>query len=189
MKELRLVFSLATVGFIVGVVIVASFEATKETIRKNKEEALQAAVFRVVPGAKRVEPWVGPDGKTYYIGYDEQGGVAGVAIEAAGQGFQDTIRILYGYSPKENAVVGMEVLESKETPGLGDKIGSDPQFQSNFDKLVVEREVVLVKHGEKKNPWEIEAITGATVSSRAITNILRESLARVLPILQGRFGP
>lgn len=189
MKELRLVFALATVGFIAGVAIVASFQATKETIRKNKEEALQAAVFRVVPGAAKIEPWVAPDGRTYFVCYDASGEVAGVAIEASGQGFQDTIRILYGYSPKENAIVGMEVLESKETPGLGDKIANDPQFQSNFDRLVVDREVVLVKHGEKKNPWEIEAITGATVSSRAITNLLRESLARVLPLLRERFRP
>ena len=44
-------------------------------------------------------------------------------------GYQDVIRILlYGYSPEHQAIVGMRVLESRETPGLGDKIEKDPAF-------------------------------------------------------------
>ena len=43
-------------------------------------------------------------------------------------GYQDTIRVIYAYSFADRAIVGMQVLESKETPGLGDKIEIDADF-------------------------------------------------------------
>jgi electron transport complex protein RnfG len=87
-------------------------------------------------------------------------------------------------------VVGFYVLESKETPGLGDKIEKDPTFLANFEDLDVslstdgqtlEQEVTMVKSGTKRNPWEIDAITGATISSRAITEIIGTSMAEMAP--------
>ncbi len=61
-----------------------------------------------------------------------EGRLVGVAMEAEGKGFQDTIRLIYGYSPDKQQVIGMEVLESKETPGLGDKIIKDEEFLDEF---------------------------------------------------------
>ena len=77
------------------------------------------------------------------------------------------------------------MLESKETPGLGDKIEKDENFLANFILLDVTltedlqglvNEVIPVKSGEKENPWEVDGITGATISSRAIANIINESM-------------
>ena len=48
--------------------------------------------------------------------------IVGLAVEAQGMGYQDVIRVIYGYSFEQDAIVGIRVLESKETPGLGDKI-------------------------------------------------------------------
>ena len=56
------------------------------------------------------EPEAG--GRYVYAGYDARNRLVGVALEAAGQGFQDTIRFIYGYSPEKQAVVGFVVLES-----------------------------------------------------------------------------
>jgi len=83
-------------------------------------------------------------------------------------------------------------LESKETPGLGDKIEKDETFLANFEQLDVsfneagdalKNPVTPVKSGEKTNPWEVDAITGATISSRAIGDILKESTARWVPLI------
>jgi electron transport complex protein RnfG len=113
-------------------------------------------------------------------------------MEAEGQGFQDVLRILYGYSPLCNCVVGMKVLESKETPGLGDKIEKDADFRANFEALdatlnaesgTMANPIELVKPGKKTDAWQVEAITGATISSRAIANILRESTAVTVPVI------
>ena len=113
-------------------------------------------------------------------------------MEASGQGFQDVLRLLYGYAPDRAAVVGMKVLESKETPGLGDKIEKDAAFKANFESLSVRLgpdarsiadPITLVKPGEKTEPWQVEAITGATISSRAVATILRESTGSRIPVV------
>jgi Na+-translocating ferredoxin:NAD+ oxidoreductase subunit G len=194
------------IGLICGVLLVGAFQLTKPIIERNKAEALARAIFQVLPEAAasktfvlrddgRFAPRVGkPAGQTIvYGGYDGDGRLVGVAIEAAGMGYQDTIRLLYGYSPEQNAIVGMKVLDSKETPGLGDKILFDPEFLANFVRLDVglsddgsqlSHAIASVKHGTKSQPWQIDAITGATVSSNAIANILNGSAARIVPAIR-----
>jgi len=100
------------------------------------------------------------------------------------------IGLIYGYSFAEDAIIGIQVLESKETPGLGDKIEVDPEFLANFERLDVSlrddnselaNPIVPVKHGEKSSPWEVDGITGATISSVAIARILNESAQYWVP--------
>ena len=118
-----------------------------------------------------------------------------IALEAAKMGYQDTIRVLYGVSLERQAVIGMAVLASLETPGLGDKIETDPTFRANFEALdvrldaagdAVANPIVFVKSGEKTDPWQVDGITGATISSRAIAEMLAESTAFWMPRLQGQ---
>lgn len=203
-SSLRMIVTMGAIGLIAGVLIVFTYQLTFPVIEHNKAVALERAIFEVVPGAKNKETFeldgdvlrplpAGEDAVTkYYACYGADGKLVGVAIEASGQGFQDVIRLLYGYSPRCNCVVGMKVLESKETPGLGDKIMKDPDFKANFEALDVTAStngtglahpIELAKHGEKTDPWQVEAITGATISSRAVTTILRESTSRAVPII------
>ncbi len=185
--------ALVGVGVACALLIVSVYELTGPIIAKNRAEALQKAIFLVVPGAASTQAYVstdsgfdvaGPDtaGEKIYAAFDEQGALLGLAIPAAGMGYADVIEILYGYSPDKDAVVGMAVLASKETPGLGDKIAKDPVFLKNFERLEVvldgdkpKNPIVAVKAGQKTNPWEVDGITGATISSVAIADILRES--------------
>ena len=104
----------------------------------------------------------------------------GYALTADGPGFQDTIGLLYGYLPDKRVIVGMEVLESRETPGLGDKIYKDADFKANFIELAVDPTIILVKKskGKKSAPNEVDAISGATISSKAVVRILNESVAK-----------
>ena len=68
----------------------------------------------------------------------------------------------------------MKVLESRETPGLGDKIYKDAKFVAEFRELVVDPVIELIKgHGERAN--QVDAITGATISSRAVVKILNQT--------------
>ena len=71
----------------------------------------------------------------------------------------------------------MRVIESNEPPGLGDKISKDPAFARNFDEIAVEPTIVAVKTGAKRLPHEVDAITGATISSKAVVRILNGSFA------------
>ena len=188
-SSLRLVLTLAIAGLVSGVAIIGIYESTLPTITANKARELREAVFKVLPGVSQMQALVYRDSEVVvvekpdkdepviYGGYDEQGDFVGYAMPAAGPGFQDTIAILYGYNPAEKIVVGMEVLESRETPGLGDKIYKDAVFVAGFSALSVEPEIFAVKKGTKSQPNEIDAITGATISSKAVVRIINEAHA------------
>lgn len=196
------------VGIFCGLGIVSVFLATRDTIERNRAEALAAAIFQVLPGARSHETFVwleegrfvpldaqAAEGDRVYAAYDDEGGLVGVAIEDAGMGYQDVIRLLYGVSLEGPTIVGMAVLESRETPGLGDRIETDPGFRANFDALDVAlapdgsrlaHPITAVKQGEKQEPWEIDGITGATISSEAVADILGRSAGQWIPRLHDR---
>jgi electron transport complex protein RnfG len=188
-SSLRLVMTLALAGLVSGVAIIGIYEATLPTITANKARELREAVFKVLPGVSRMQALVYRDGRimavpepdkgepVVYGGYDEQGDFVGYAMPGAGPGFQDTIALLYGYLPREKQIVGMEILESRETPGLGDKIYKDAAFVAEFSALAVEPAVVAVKKGTGTQPNQVDAITGATISSKAVVRIINETHA------------
>ncbi len=198
--------SMVGIGLLCGLIIVTVFQLTRPVIERNKAEALQRAIFRVLPdanssvtfrlnGEDRFEILHGePRGeRLVYAGYDEQQRLVGLAVEASGMGYQDEIRLLYGYSFDRDAIVGIQVLESRETPGLGDKIEKDEEFLENFHRLEVSltddlariiHPIEPVKHGKKEHPWQVDAITGATISSNAIANMLAVSSSFWVPRIQ-----
>ena len=202
-RSMAMLRTLVGVAAVAGTLIVVVFQLTLPIIKAKKAEALRRAVFEVIPGARKVvtfrleedgslAPLTGEDERAikYYAGYGEDNQLIGVAIEAQGQGYQDVIKVLYGYKPGEQQIIGMKVLESKETPGLGDRIGKDRGFLANFDKLTarltqdgtkLEHAFEVVKPGAKKNPWQIDGITGATISSKAVGKLLNDSAPRRLP--------
>jgi electron transport complex protein RnfG len=203
-SSFRMILTMGGIGLFAGILIVLTFQMTFPIIKVNKTRYLESAIFEVVPGASEKATFKLVDGMLervsgeddtavkYYACYDESRRLVGVAVEAAGQGFQDVVRVLYGYSPQCDCIVGLKVLESKETPGLGTKIETDPEFRSNFEALDVRLDtdrtgilnpVEMVKHGKKTDAWQVEAITGATISSRAIAKILRESSAVAVPLI------
>lgn len=206
-----MVRTLAGVAVISGLLIVVVFQLTLPTILANRARALKEAVYTVLPGAVSVRNFAQrPDGSVipldgegegnakvkgerFYAGFGKDGELTGVAIEAQGQGFQDVIKVLYGYDPERKSIVGMKVLESKETPGLGDKISKDPVFLEQVSDLDVSLDekgedllhpIVVRKGGTRSDRWQIDAITGATISSKAIGRLLGKSAARRLPVLR-----
>jgi electron transport complex protein RnfG len=179
----RLIAALGIAGLISGVILVGIYEITKPVIADNQARALERAVLQVLPGTERIVPMAAKDGSLapmpagsrgdVFAGYGGAGDLVGFAIPAAGPGFMDTVGILYGYDPTRRVIVGMKVLESRETPGLGDKIEKDAHFLSNFEALAVDPGLVAVKPGAKANPNEVDTISGATISSKAVIRILQ----------------
>ena len=173
----RMVATLAIAGLISGAALSAVYQVTDPIIKRNQAEALRRAVFVVVPGAATMQEvqLTNADGenKTVYASYDGAGAFLGYAIEGEASGFADTITLLYGYDPARQRVIGMEVLDSLETPGLGDKIKREknPEFPAQFENLAIEPTIVVVKDGKDQDN-EIDAITGATISSKAVVNAI-----------------
>ncbi|MBD0401761.1 FMN-binding protein [Flammeovirga sp. EKP202] len=202
----KMLTAMVGIGALCALLIVLTYEGTAERIAFLKQEALQNAIFKVLPGIEKTRAFYldkeghfkplaenQKEATVVYAGFTGQGELAGLAIQGAGQGYADVIKVLYGYNPQKEEIVGFYVLESKETPGLGDKIEKDEIFLANFkamdvklnaDKSQLVNSVTTVKSGEKNNLWEVDGITGATISSRAIGNILNESTSEMLPIIQ-----
>jgi electron transport complex protein RnfG len=85
---------------------------------------------------------------------------------------------------KNRLITGFGLVSMRETPGIGDKIITDAAFLKNFEALdatlaadmkSLAHAVKVVKHGSKQNPWEIDAIAGATVTSKAVGKGINDS--------------
>ncbi len=206
----KMITVMGGIGLIAGILIVFTFQTTLPYVKANKQRMLENAIFEVVPGAvnkkvftindaKEVVPLTREDEKAFklYACYNKRDELIGVAVEARGQGFQDVIHIIYGFSPEKQAIIGMKVLESLETPGLGDKIGKDAKFLANFDALDVQlnpektavlHPLELVKSGQKTEKWQIDAITGATISSTAVARMLKLSTEKNIPLIMNNLS-
>jgi len=204
-SSMAMIRTLGGIAMISGFLVVLVFQATLPAINENKRRAIERAVFQVIPGAvsrtdflvdkSGVTPLAGTeasDGIKIYAGYDSENNLLGIAAEAAAQGYQDVIRILYGYNPECQCITGISVIKMTETPGLGDKIAKDPRFLANFDALDatlnaqgngLRNPIKAVKHGSKTETWQIDAISGATISSNAIGKMLNERSQTLLPML------
>ncbi|MGR9109018.1 MAG: FMN-binding protein [Gammaproteobacteria bacterium] len=195
--------ALVGIGILSALVIAVTFHLTEPRIRQNKQEALEKAIFAVLPDARskvafrfneqgRFEKIDGKqeNKERIYATYDANSQLLGFAIEARGMGYQDFIDLLYAYRPAEKALTGFTVLDSRETPGLGNKIATDKDFLRNFERLdvslaadrkTIAHPIETVRHGRAIDPWQIDGISGATVSSKAVGAILRQSTTRWIP--------
>jgi len=189
----RLALTLGVVGLVAGLALAGSYEYTLPRIQANKAAALRRAVNKVVPGSTQMQDLIVSDGALVpapagskeprvYAAYDDAGALSGFAIVGEGPGFQDTIALIYGYDPDQRALTGMFVLQSRETPGLGDKIYKDTKWVAKFAGLSVDPELVVVKDGANA-PNEFDAITGATISSKAIAKIINAANSTWLKVL------
>ncbi|GFO71449.1 electron transport complex protein RnfG [Bathymodiolus japonicus methanotrophic gill symbiont] len=199
----KLITTLATVAMISGLLVVLVYEFTKPIIAENQRMATERAIFTVLPSAKSHLTFVveqdklkltgdKTEGELVYAGYDQHNNLVGVAINAAAQGYQDIVKILYGYNPDSSCIVGFDVLKSTETPGFGTKITTDKQFLANFKCLDSQlnmaqsglaNAITTVRHGTKKHDWQIDAISGSTITSNAIGRMLNKSAQKLIPVL------
>lgn len=189
---------LGTVSLVCGVLIVGTNLTTIARIRQNQEIIMRESVTALLPGLqKQVIYGVEPSGelkilpgvegenvKRLFAGYDSNGKFLGVVIETSDRGYADLISAMYAYLPDKKVVSGFQVVDMRETPGLGNRIGSDEKFAENFKQLDATHPIVTVKHGTKQNPWEIDAISGATISSRAVGRMLAKSVQEMAPVIE-----
>ncbi|WP_428607051.1 FMN-binding protein [Sedimenticola sp.] len=202
--SLAMLRTLGGVAMLSGLLVVLVYQWTLPLIEENKRIAIEKAISQVIPGVVSKKDFIlGPDGlfasdapqakgEKVYAAYNARGELQGIALEAAATGYQDVIRILYGYNQDCQCVTGIKVLKMAETPGLGDKIASDPEFLKNFKALdgrldeqkgALQNAIVTVKHGTKREQWEIDAISGATISSKAIGRMINASGQRMFPLI------
>jgi Na+-translocating ferredoxin:NAD+ oxidoreductase subunit G len=109
------------------------------------------------------------EGRQAYEAFDLKGARVGWVIKAAGNGFADRIELLMGFNADATQITGMFVLDQKETPALGDNI-TKAKFRDRF--IGKPTDVVLSASQTPTQPDQIQALTGATISSQSVCDIV-----------------
>jgi len=192
----RLLLTLAFGGAFAGLLIASVYEKTLPAIQKYAHSKIEGAVNEVLGKPARLQtlylvgdklsaaPPPGVELRAVtkaYVGFDDKGARVGVAVEAAEPGFADDIRLMVGFDPTTSTLTGFSVLGQKETPGLGDKIEKNEAFGSGF------RGKVAPIKGTKNAATDagtVQTITGATISSRAVIQIINHAVELWRPRLQ-----
>jgi electron transport complex protein RnfG len=182
----RLIIILTVTSLIAGAALAFTYEATMPRIRVNETKARQEALKDVVPATVRFTTLklkvqlTGASGKPepkeleIYRCLDSAGQVAGLAYIAEPAGFADLIQVMVGLDPVDRKVLAIRVLDLKETPGLGVKVRED-RFTRQFRGKSLEDAFAAARSGS-----DVQAVTGATISSKAVAHGVKESADAVL---------
>ena len=169
---LVILLSLCFGGALAGVQL-----ALQQRIEENKLEETRSQIPLLVPGAREEESKIDTvAGQRVYRALSG-GSQIGWVIGGGGQGFADRIELLVGVDVRAEKITGLYVLEQKETPGLGNKIVEE-EWRKQFAGKTAGRGMVVTKGGASADD-EIDAITGATISSESVCQIVNQTLGRM----------
>ena len=168
-------------GVILGViclaatlVLAATYEITKPKIDAELKKEEQDALKEIIPEADNfINDSV--DGIEYFKA-EKNKSLVGYCIRVTGTGYNGYIRCIVGID-KNGIIKGARILEHYETPGLGAKINevkpgeTQPWFLRQFEGKPAKE--IFVKQN-------IDAITGATISSKAVTDAIRDTVSKFL---------
>ncbi|MFA9453454.1 MAG: FMN-binding protein [Candidatus Aminicenantaceae bacterium] len=191
--SVRMVVVLTAVGLISGGLLSVVNLLTAERIELNRQREIEEAITRVVPGTVSSATLYEEDKFTVYVGRDAADQELGYAIYASGTGFQDVIVLMFGTDPAIEKIFFMTILEQKETPGLGAKITDQEGYLRFWQDKDIQQPLTLRKPAvgspEELGSSEVNAITGATISSDKVLGIVNLSLERLRQIKQeGKLG-
>ncbi len=163
-----MVLVLLSISLIASFSLGAVYNLTKEPIAKAQQAKKEAAIKQVVPEFDQLEPVsVTPDdgGDPLTINKAMKNGeVVGYAVETyTDKGFSGRILLMVGFLP-DGSIVNTAVLKHTETPGLGDKMDA---AKSAFPEQFKSKNPENYKLKVKKDGGEVDAITAATITSRA----------------------
>jgi len=164
---------LLIICFCASLVLSVTYKFTHNRIEAQSTSEEKDALYKIYPeasdfGTEKLQE------KTYYI-VKKDNKALGYVIKAETQGYSSVITMLVGFNPK-GEIKGIEILSQTETPGLGAKISevlsgeSKPWFLKQFEG----------KQAKDLDLKNIQAITGATISSRAVLDGVKKSVSDFL---------
>jgi len=163
---------IATVsGTILGIIYTVTKEPIAKQVKLEEEKALKA----IFPKATSFNLTTGKDNYTYYEVYIKNK-LIGYALDASGKGFSSIIKIKIGLN-LDKRIKDIKIIKQGETPGLGTRI-KRKKFTDQFTNKTLKQ--VLLKKDSSKGT--IDALTGATISSRAVSEAMQKSITEFLKI-------
>lgn len=160
--------------FVICVFVTAALAGTN-LLTKDKIAQQQAAKSEesrkiVLGDADSFE--AGEDG-SYYIGL-QNGSPVGYVFETESKGYGGTVQVMTGVS-SQGEITGVVVLSHAETPGLGANAEKE-DFRAQYQQAVPEDGSIDVVKYQVPAQGEIEAMTGATITSRAVTDAVNAAV-------------
>lgn len=183
---------LLVTSFCFGILIAATNSALAPTIKQNKINKLNELMSGLVPEAARFElvgqfEVITAKGakatSNIYKGLSKSGDSICYSFNGQGSGFADKIELVVAVDKNFRQIAGFDCLSSNETPGFGDRI--KPLLWRRQFAGAPAVKLKLVKTGDpEKIDNEIVAVTGATVSSQAVVNIINNYLMQIKEQMQ-----
>jgi len=178
---------LIVASFCFGLLIAVTNAAWAPKIEQNKIDKLNNLMRGLLRKAKQfelvtelqIESARGKKAKSnVYKATSDEGRCVGWSFNCQGPGFADKIELVVAVDKDFQKLAGFDCLASNETPGFGDRIKL-PNWRNQFEEAPAEK-LQLVKTGDvQKIDSEIIAISGATVSSEAVVEIINNSITQV----------
>ena len=156
------------------------------------EEALEGASIGIDGGSVTIEPTTGTPrvltiverpsdaSALYRVSEGESESLLGWVARGQDHGYADVIDLLVGLTGDTTRITGIYVLNQKETPALGDGIVRSA-FRRLFIGVPTDSHLVVARDAAEaaKSPYAIQALTGATVSSRSVCQIVNDTVALI----------
>ena len=149
-------------------------DALAEEIEANQIKATMEAISIVIPDVTEVEGPIEAEDISFYKGLNASGQVVGYAVKTFDVGYSGDVNILIGYDKTLEFITAIVPLDHTETPNIGSKI-SDDEFKNQFNNAQVFLDFIVVKKDGDIKSGEINAITGATISSRTVANAVNKA--------------
>ncbi|HUX19628.1 MAG TPA: RnfABCDGE type electron transport complex subunit G [Spirochaetia bacterium] len=185
----RMIIVLTSVMVLSGLILAVANSFFSPQIQANKQKALQESMMAIFPDAKAPKfEQLPTDKMRIYKGTDSKGDLLGYAVGVDTSGYGGTISLLVGLAPDLKTIQGMEVVDNVETPGLGARI-VESWFRKQFIGLNPVDAISYVKNATPdpaKN--QIEAISGATITTKAVVTGLNSDLSKAVSLIKQYSG-
>ena len=179
---LNMTITLTLVALIAATVLGFVHDLTKEDIQLAKDRAQKKAIESVLPpfdnlgDAWKSLPSDAADSLEFFPAYDANKQLVGVAVKTyTKNGFSGLISIMAGIAA-DGTISGYEVLEHKETPGLGTKMDFWFKDESKPSQNIIGKSPETTKFDVTKDGGEVDAITASTITSRAFLEAVKRAV-------------
>ena len=163
--------SLFLICLVVTAILALTNSVTADKIAANEEESKQNSMFAVLPDAATFEEI---EADVMYLGVDSSGTPVGYAISTVTQGYGGQVKVMTGID-MTGIIVGVDVFyNDDETPGLGKNTSTDA-FRDQYQGLSAYFDITVSKDASDDDLQTVDAVTSATISSRAVTRAVNEA--------------
>ena len=171
----KLGLNLLIISAVAALLLALTNSVTASTIAQRNEQANAEARKLVLESAQdfeqvkdvKTDNSKGVEVSEIYEAKDASGNTVGYTLKVLPSGYGGTIELMVGIDSVKGQVSGINVVSNSETAGLGAK-ATDPEFSDQYKGKPLE-ELSVLKNGTPGDT-EIKAISGATITSTAVTN-------------------